>query len=87
MAFQIATESMKDKTVSDPNGIVSINVSQLGDHGSKVVQMSMQLCVTCLSFDFIGTNPEDSQEDIGTIQVPSVWRPIIHDCATMKLFF
>ena len=35
MAFQIATESMKDKTVSDANGIVSINVSQLGDHGSK----------------------------------------------------
>ena len=48
--------------------------------------MSMQLYVTCLSFDFIGTNPEDSQEDVGTVQVPSAWRPIVHDCAICNYF-
>jgi exportin-7 len=40
-----------------------------------------------LSFDFIGTNPEDSSEDVGTIQVPSGWRPVVQDNVTMKVFF
>ena len=86
-AFQTATHCLKEKTALDANGNVSINVSQMDGHSAKVVQMSMQLCVTCLGFDFIGTNPEDSQEDVGTVQVPSAWRPIVHDCATMQLFF
>ena len=35
----------------------------------------------------IGTNPEESAEDVGTVQVPSSWRPIVQDTATLQLFF
>jgi exportin-7 len=49
--------------------------------------LSLQLSCLCLTFDFIGTNPEESQEDIGTIQVPSAWRPLIQDIKTMQMFF
>jgi exportin-7 len=54
---------------------------------TKVVSLSLTLATECLSFDFIGTNPEESAEDVGTVQVPSSWRAIVQDTATMQLFF
>ena len=33
-------------------------------------EQALGLVVKCLSFDFIGTNPDDSAEDVNTIQVP-----------------
>ena len=53
----------------------------------KIADLSLKLCLSSLSFDFIGTNPEESAEDIGTVQVPSTWRPIVQDAQTMQLFF
>mmetsp|Transcript_2983 Transcript_2983/g.6712 ORF Transcript_2983/g.6712 Transcript_2983/m.6712 type:complete len:1119 (+) Transcript_2983:545-3901(+) len=50
-------------------------------------EQSLSLCVRCLSFDFIGTNPDESTEDVGTIQAPSAWRSILQDPATTDLFF
>ena len=41
----------------------------------------------CLNFDFIGTNPDESTEDVGTIQAPTSWRPLLQDPATTELFF
>ena len=41
----------------------------------------------CLNFDFIGTNPDESTEDVGTIQAPTSWRTILSDTATTDLFF
>ena len=32
-------------------------------------EQALSLVVKCLSFDFIGTNPDDSSEDVNTIQV------------------
>ncbi|GMI31150.1 hypothetical protein TrRE_jg11440 [Triparma retinervis] len=49
-------------------------------------EQSLSLCVRCLSFDFIGTNPDESSEDVGTIQVPSNWKTVIQDPDTMALF-
>ena len=46
---------------------------------------ALALTVQCLNFDFIGTNPDESTEDVGTIQVPSAWRSVIQDPATIKL--
>jgi exportin-7 len=43
--------------------------------------------VKCLNFDFIGTNPDESTEDVGTIQAPTSWRPLLQDSATTDLFF
>jgi hypothetical protein len=32
-------------------------------------ESALNLSQRCLSFDFIGTNPDESSEDVGTIQV------------------
>jgi exportin-7 len=40
-----------------------------------------------LNFDFIGTNPDESTEDVGTIQAPTAWRPLLSDPATTDLLF
>jgi exportin-7 len=40
-----------------------------------------------LNFDFIGTNPDESTEDVGTIQAPTSWRPLLSDPATTELLF
>ena len=39
------------------------------DQETKMASLSLTLCTACLSFDFIGTNPEESAEDAGTVQV------------------
>lgn len=48
-------------------------------------EQALSLVVKCLSFDFIGTNPDDSSEDVNTIQVPSAWRSVMQDTATMNI--
>ena len=48
-------------------------------------EQALSLTVRCLNFDFIGTNPDESTEDVGTIQVPSNWKPVIQDPATIEL--
>lgn len=50
-------------------------------------EQALSLIVRCLSFDFIGTNPDESNEDVGTIQVPTSWRPLLSDPATTELLF
>jgi len=50
-------------------------------------EQSLSLTVRCLSFDFIGTNPDESTEDVGTIQAPSSWRTVLQDPQTMDLLF
>jgi exportin-7 len=57
------------------------------DKEEKITHLSLSLATACLSFDFIGTNPEESAEDVGTVQVPSTWRTLLQDTATMELFF
>lgn len=47
---------------------------------------ALQLSVTCLSFDFVGTAVEDGAEDVATLQMPSQWRPLLEDLATLRLF-
>ena len=53
----------------------------------KLSNLALSLATNNLSFDFIGTNPEESSEDVGTVQVPSSWRPMVQDTTTMTLFF
>lgn len=50
-------------------------------------ELSLALTVRCLNFDFIGTQPDESSEDVGTIQIPSSWASIIQDHATLDLLF
>jgi exportin-7 len=48
---------------------------------------ALNLGIKCLSFDFIGTNPDESAEDVGAVQVPSSWRMVVQQPATMQLLF
>lgn len=57
------------------------------DKENKITSLALSLATDVLSFDFIGTNPEESAEDVGTVQVPSSWRTILQDTATMELLF
>jgi exportin-7 len=50
-------------------------------------EQALSLTVRCLSFDFIGTNPDESTEDVGTIQAPTSWRALLQDPATTELLF
>ncbi len=67
----------------------SISLGQLSNNSNimNLINLALHLSLTCLTFDFIGTNPEDSQEDVGTVQVPTSWRAIIQDVSTLQLFF
>jgi len=50
-------------------------------------EQALGLTVRCLNFDFIGTNPDESTEDVGTIQAPTSWRTVLQDPATTELLF
>lgn len=57
------------------------------NHRQEVVlgEQALSLTVRCLNFDFIGTNPDESTEDVGTIQAPTNWRPVLQDPGTTEL--
>ncbi|KAL7459902.1 hypothetical protein ACHAWC_011697 [Mediolabrus comicus] len=57
------------------------------DHHQEVIlgEQALSLTVRCLNFDFIGTNPDESTEDVGTIQAPTNWRPVLQDPGTTEL--
>eukprot|EP00978_Attheya_sp_CCMP212_P036794 scaffold169478_cov55-Attheya_sp.AAC.2 len=50
-------------------------------------EQALSLTVRCLNFDFIGTNPDESTEDVGTIQAPTAWRTFLQDGGTLELLF
>ena len=43
---------------------------------SQLEALSLAVLEACLGFDFIGTNPDESADDVGTVQVgwPSFYR-------------
>ncbi|KAK9818400.1 hypothetical protein WJX72_012091 [[Myrmecia] bisecta] len=52
----------------------------------KLKEQAVSLALAALSFDFVGTCLDESAEDLGTIQVPSAWRPVVEDATTLQLF-
>ncbi|KAL2993267.1 hypothetical protein AAZX31_10G100200 [Glycine max] len=57
------------------------------DAGSKLQELSLMLSLSCLSFDFMGTSYDESSDEIGTVQVPSGWKPTLEDSSTLQIFF
>jgi exportin-7 len=78
--FQIAITTLRQIQMRTTDGLGL-------DERDKMANLALTLSAACLSFDFIGTNPEESAEDVGTVQVPSSWRPIVQDTSTIQLFF
>ena len=48
---------------------------------------ALEVALRALSFDFIGTNPDDASDDAGTIQVPAPWRAALEDSSLLRLMF
>jgi hypothetical protein len=59
----------------------------LAAQAASLEDLVLKLLKHCLSFDFIGTIPDESSEDVGTIQIPSSWKPVISDFATISTLF
>ncbi|KAG0262072.1 hypothetical protein BG011_000347 [Mortierella polycephala] len=45
----------------------------------SLAETILLLLKSCLGFDFIGASYEESSDDVGSIQVPTAWRPIFQD--------
>jgi len=54
----------------------------------KLIEVTLKLTLICLSFDFIGTSPDESNsDDLPTVQIPSTWRRFFVENTTLDLFF
>ncbi|CAI7934492.1 unnamed protein product [Closterium sp. NIES-54] len=72
---------------SPPIDLQSTHTPCLISADDKLRAEAVSLALRCLSFDFVGTSLDESSEELGTIQVPSSWRAVLEDTATMQLFF
>lgn len=52
----------------------------------KLRSSSLQLAIACLSFDFVGSSMDESNEDIGTLHPPSAWHAVVEEPNTFKIF-
>uniref|UniRef100_A0A7S1PI08 Importin N-terminal domain-containing protein n=1 Tax=Percolomonas cosmopolitus TaxID=63605 RepID=A0A7S1PI08_9EUKA len=48
---------------------------------------ALKLTRECLSFDFVGIFPYESTEDLGVVQIPAAWRPLLEDSNTVEIFW
>mmetsp|Transcript_992 Transcript_992/g.1252 ORF Transcript_992/g.1252 Transcript_992/m.1252 type:complete len:1105 (-) Transcript_992:236-3550(-) len=78
--FQISLTTLRQLSMNSVLGATP-------EQERKMRHQALSLSTACLSFDFIGTNPDESADDIGTIQVPSSWRNVIQDAETMTIMF
>ena len=64
-------------------------ISTVADPRQEAIlgEQALSLVVRCLNFDFIGTNPDESTEDVGTIQAPTSWRNVLQDPGTIEMLF
>lgn len=69
------------------NQVLTNQIQMPGDGLMTMTKFGLRLAKQCLSFDYIGTNVDESVEDLGTIQVPASWRTILQDHKSIDLFF
>jgi len=53
----------------------------------KIMEEALQLLVACLSFDFVGSNPDEDVADTSSIQVPASWRERLQSGSTLRVLF
>jgi len=88
--------SFRDKNLQD---IFKISLSTLSElfqsnqlsdtkESSELKNESLELALSCLSFDFLGTNPDDTSDEIGITHIPDSWKNLFVDnFNTPQLFF
>ncbi|KAG0364963.1 Exportin 7 [Gamsiella multidivaricata] len=70
-AFSMLQTAMQ---MSDPNA-------------AKFTESILVLMRTCLMFDFIGTSPDESSDDVGSIQAPTTWRSIFEESGYLDVLW
>lgn len=60
---------------------------EYNDYCFEMSFSSVTSALNCLTFDFIGTSVDESSDDLGTVQIPTSWRPAFLDFSTVQLFF
>ncbi|KAF9129906.1 Exportin 7 [Mortierella sp. GBA39] len=53
----------------------------------KLKEALMLLMKACLAFDFIGSSYEDSSEDMGSLQIPTTWRPVFEESGYLDILW
>ncbi|XP_057979994.1 uncharacterized protein LOC131165875 isoform X2 [Malania oleifera] len=80
--------SFRDQSLFQIFQISLTSLRQLkNDVVSRLQELALSLSLKCLSFDFVGTSIDESSEEFGTVQIPSSWRPVLEDPATLQIFF
>ncbi|KAM4091517.1 hypothetical protein ACJW30_09G141900 [Castanea mollissima] len=80
--------SFKDQSLFQVFQISLTSLHQLkNDVGSKLQELVLSLSLNVLSFDFMGTSFDESSDEIGMVQIPISWRPVIQDPSTLQIFF
>eukprot|EP00041_Stephanoeca_diplocostata_P027991 m.781345 g.781345 ORF g.781345 m.781345 type:complete len:685 (-) comp23285_c2_seq50:1625-3679(-) len=54
---------------------------------ASLAERVLSLGHLCLSFDFLGTNSDESTDDTRTAQIPTSWRDTVSDPNTMGVYF
>ncbi|TPX35726.1 hypothetical protein SmJEL517_g01976 [Synchytrium microbalum] len=78
--FQISLTVLKQLVTKQ------IRIEKLADE-SRMQEAVLTLMRNCLQFDFIGTNPDESSDDVGSIQLPAQWQPLICDGDTLQTIY
>lgn len=78
--FQVALATLRQLHLNNVVGATQEQKLRMGD-------FALSLAIKSLSFDFIGTNPDESADEAGSIQIPTAWRAVIQDPQTMQLLF
>lgn len=53
----------------------------------KLKEALLLLMKACLAFDFIGSSYEDSSEDLGSLQIPTTWRPVFEESGYLDILW
>lgn len=80
--FQISREFLQEGLESLKNS----SFQDSKDHQTLINNL-LRLSLSCLSFDFIGTSPDESSDDLTTVQIPTNWKPAFLDNNTLQLYF
>jgi len=57
------------------------------EQGRTLMSEALQLCKSCLSYDFLATCTDDSIDDIKSVQLPSTWQRLVATPEALQMFF
>ncbi|VDK82684.1 unnamed protein product, partial [Dibothriocephalus latus] len=95
--LQETDQNLKTFNASDPSQILTASFLCV-QWQTAIVQHSLRLALSCLSYDFLGTSVGSAPgacddmisatgDDLMTVQLPTAWRPVFLECSTVQLFF